>query len=100
MICATVLIRGRRPNVTMMSQNSHWNGQPRENWRLPNSVVTHLQQVEPRRRHLGHVGLLGLLVAVLVPALLPLVEEPGPGLLGLADEDDVGQLAEVVLLRR
>ena len=35
MICALVLIRGRRPKVTMMSQNSHWNGQPRENWRLP-----------------------------------------------------------------
>ena len=32
---APVLIRGRRPKVTMMSQNSHWNGQPRENWRLP-----------------------------------------------------------------
>ena len=36
MTCALVLIRGLRPNVTMMSQNSHWNGQPRENWRLPN----------------------------------------------------------------
>ena len=35
MTCAAVLIRGRRPKVTMMSQNSHWNGQPRENWTLP-----------------------------------------------------------------
>ncbi len=32
---AAVLSRGRRPKVTMMSQNSHWNGQPRENCRLP-----------------------------------------------------------------
>ena len=32
---APVLIRGRRPKVTMMSQNSHWNGHPRENCRLP-----------------------------------------------------------------
>ena len=31
---AEVLIRGRRPKVTMMSQNSHENGQPRENCTL------------------------------------------------------------------
>ena len=35
-ICALVFSRGLRPNVTMMSQNSHWNGQPRENCMLPN----------------------------------------------------------------
>ena len=28
---AAVFSRGRRPKVTMMSQNSHWNGHPREN---------------------------------------------------------------------
>ena len=28
---ALVFSRGWRPNVTMMSQNSHWNGQPRLN---------------------------------------------------------------------
>ena len=33
--CSAVLSRGRRPKVTMMSQNSHWNGQPRENCKLP-----------------------------------------------------------------
>ena len=27
---------GRRPKVTMMSQNSHWNGQPRKICKLPN----------------------------------------------------------------
>ena len=26
------LVRGRRPYITMMSQNSHENGQPRANW--------------------------------------------------------------------
>ncbi len=36
MTCALVLSLGLRPNVTMMSQNSHWNGQPRLNWMLPN----------------------------------------------------------------
>ncbi len=61
-------------------------------------VVLHLQQVEPRRRDLGHVGLLGLLVALGVPALPPFVEEPRPGFLGLADEDHVGQVAEIILL--
>ena len=30
MTCALPLIRGRRPNMTMMSQNSQRNGQPRE----------------------------------------------------------------------
>ena len=33
-------------------------------------VVPHLEQVESRHRHLRHVGLLGLLVARLVPSLL------------------------------
>jgi len=28
--CSAVLVRGLRPNTTMMSQNSHVNGQPRE----------------------------------------------------------------------
>ncbi len=32
MTCATVLVRGRRPYITMMSQNSQLNGQPRANW--------------------------------------------------------------------
>ena len=63
-------------------------------------VVLHLEQVEPGRRHPRHVGLLGLLVADAVPPLLPFAEEPGPGLLGLADEDHVGQVAEVILLDR
>ena len=63
-------------------------------------VVLHLEQVEPRRRHLGHVGLLDLLVAKLMQPLLPLLEEPRPGVLGLADEDHVGQVAEVIFLDR
>ena len=33
--CELVFSLGLRPNVTMMSQNSHWNGQPRLNWTLP-----------------------------------------------------------------
>ena len=31
-ICSGVLVRGLRPFMTMMSQNSQSNGQPRENW--------------------------------------------------------------------
>ena len=30
MTISGVLIRGLRPKITMMSQNSHWNGQPRD----------------------------------------------------------------------
>ena len=41
---AEVLMRGRRPKVTMMSQNSHWNGQPRENWSEPKALS---QSTEP-----------------------------------------------------
>ena len=37
MTCAAVLSRGLRPKTTMMSQNSHWKGQPRENCTLPNA---------------------------------------------------------------
>ena len=34
--CSLALRRGRRPKVTMMSQNSQVNGQPREICKLPN----------------------------------------------------------------
>ena len=98
MTCALVFRRGRRPKVTMMSQNSHWNGQPRENCTLPNRVMLHRQQVEPRHGHPGHVGPLGLLVAALVRPLLPFLQKSRPGLFRLADEDHVGQVAEILLL--
>ncbi len=62
--------------------------------------MPHLEQVEPGGRHLAHVRLLGLLVPVLVEPVLPLAQELRPGLLGLADEDDVGQALEVVFLDR
>src|SRR5262245_29952784 len=55
-------------------------------------VVAHLEEVEARRGYLGHVGLIGLFVASLVPALLPVAQEAGPSLLGLADEDHVRRL--------
>ncbi len=63
-------------------------------------VPVHLQQVEPGHRHPSHVGLLGLLIAKVVPSGLPIGQEPGPGLLRLADEDDIGQVAEVIVLNR
>ena len=53
-------------------------------------VVLHLQQVEPRGRHHRHVRLLDLLVTKLMKPLRPLLEELRPGLLRLANEDDVG----------
>src|SRR5262249_11254282 len=61
-------------------------------------ILAHLEQVEARRGEARHVGTVGLLVAELVSALLPLAEEAGPGFVGLADEQDVGKLAEVVFL--
>ena len=100
MIWALVLRRGRRPKVTMMSQNSHWNGTAARELHAAEQVVLHLEQVETRRRHLGHVGLLGLFVARLMAALFPFAQEARPGFLRLADEDDVGQLAEVIFLDR
>ncbi len=35
--CAAFFVRGTRPKITMMSQNSHWNGQPRENCSEPDA---------------------------------------------------------------
>ena len=58
--------------------------------------MPHLQLVESRHRHLRHVGFLGLLIPRLVPSLLPLREEPGPGLLSFADKEDIDEVAEVV----
>ena len=63
-------------------------------------IVLHLEQVEPRRRHLGHVGLFDLLIPELMQPLPPLLEKPGPGILGLADEDHVGQIAKIIFLDR
>ena len=60
--------------------------------------MLHLQEVEARRRHGTHVGLLGLLVATLVPALFPLPQEARPALIRLAHENDVGEAFKVVLL--
>ena len=62
------------------------------------AVVLHLEQVEPRRGHLAHVGLFELLVAILMQPVLPLDQKLGPGVLGLADENHVGKLAKIVFL--
>ena len=62
------------------------------------AVVLHLEQVEPRRGHLAHVGLFELLVAILMQPVLPFRQELRPGVLGLADEDHVGELAEIIFL--
>ena len=43
------------------------------------------------------LDLIGLFVAVLVPAVLPLVEKLRPGLFGFADENNVRQVAEIGL---
>ncbi len=60
-------------------------------------VLAKRDEVVARQRDLGHVGLLGLLVPRRVLAARPFLEEPRPGLLGLADEDDVDEAVEPVL---
>ena len=60
-------------------------------------VLAELDEVVARLRDLGHVGLLGLLVAYPVLAARPFVQESRPGLLRLADEDDVEEPVEPVL---
>src|SRR5205807_6113613 len=61
-------------------------------------IVFHPQEVETRGRDRCHVGPLGLFVAGLMAALAPLAEKPRPGLLGLADKDDIGETGEIVFL--
>src|SRR5439155_11049538 len=63
-------------------------------------VFVHRQQVPPRWRHSGHIGFVGLLVTGLVPALAPLSKKARPGLLGLADEHDIDQSAEILGIDR
>ena len=65
----------------------------------PRRVPIDLQQVVARARHLRHVGRLRLLVALLRRLVAgEVVEERGPGRLGLADEHDVAQSVEELLL--
>src|SRR5207244_3935371 len=61
-------------------------------------IMVHVEQIEARRRHLRHVGLGRLLIAAALPAALPIAEKLGPGLLGLADENHIGQVVEIVFL--
>ena len=61
-------------------------------------VVLGLQQVVARHRHLRHVGRLGLLVAVLMPALGPFFEKLRPGRFRFADEDRISQAIEIIFL--
>ena len=85
----------------MMSQNSHWKGQPREYCSAPDGVPIDLEQVVSRARHLGHVGRLRLFVALL--GRLPAgegVQELRPGRFRFADEHHVAQAGEELLLHR
>ena len=60
--------------------------------------MTHLQQIEARRRYPVHIGLVGLLVSGGDTSLLPVHEEPWPGFLGLADKDDICEIAKVAFV--
>src|SRR5262249_19091953 len=64
----------------------------------PVGIGAALEEVEPRRRHPRHVGCFRLFVAGLMTSLPPFLEEARPCLLGLAHEDGIGEIAEVVLL--
>ena len=56
------------------------------------------QQVVAREGEGGHVGPLGLLITPGVLTGDPFLKEHRPGLIGLADEDHVGQAVQIVLL--
>ena len=49
-------------------------------------IAIHFQEVEPRHRNSRHIGALGLLVAPLPGAGVPIGEELRPGFLRFADE--------------
>src|SRR5205085_8715873 len=53
------------------------------------SVVFHFQQLDPRRRAVAHVDLVGLYVVAAMGALGPFSEELLPGVLPFALEQDV-----------
>src|SRR5262249_54843221 len=95
----TVLIRGLRPNMTMISQNSHRNGQPRV-LHAREGIAIHLKEIQPRHRYAAQVGLLRLLVPREGLALAPIVEKAWPRLLGFADEHYIGKPSEIALLDR
>src|SRR5206468_278064 len=61
-------------------------------------IMAHLEQVEPRRRHAGHVGLFFLLVAALVGPLLPVLKKARPSLFRFADKHHIDEIPEIVLL--
>ena len=85
----------------MMSQNSHWNGQPREKLQRPRGEFVDLEQVVARAGDRGHVGLLSLLVTPLGGTASGEVrQELRPGRLRLADEDHVALSVERLLLDR
>jgi hypothetical protein len=54
---ATDLVRGRRPYVTMMSQNSQLNGHPRANWI---ATLRYRSALRRSKRGRGESSMLGL----------------------------------------
>ena len=90
-----VLSRGRRPKTTMMSQNSQVNGQPREICRLPKNIAASAAD--------RAAALAPWTCRFFRPARsaspdgpLPLGEKSRPGLLRLADKDDIGERPEIL----
>ena len=61
-------------------------------------VMLHFQEIEARHRHMAHVGALALLIAPLMARVGPIGQKARPGLLGLADEDDIGEIGEICLV--
>ena len=66
----------------------------------PEHIAIGLEQIDARQRQPSHLGLVLLLVAGLVAALLPLPQKLWPSLIRFADEDDVGNAFQDFRLHR
>ena len=93
---STVLVRGRRPYMTMMSQNSQLNGQPRANWIV---IVRYWSIFSRSKRGSGESCMLGFSSWRYSRCQLPgrvVAQELRPGVLGLVDEEDVDLVAQLL----
>ena len=86
----------RRPYMTMMSQNSQLNGQPRANWIV---IVRYRSIFSRSKRGSGESCMLGFSTCRYSGFQLPgrvVLEKLRPGVLGLVDEDDVDPVAQLL----
>jgi hypothetical protein len=87
--------RGTRPSMTMMSQNSHWKGHPRENWSGDGGVGGEVHQIQTRRGGFRHVGLFFRRVGRLGAAGRPIRQKSRPGELRLINDQSVRVITAV-----